>query len=167
MNILIILGFKLLPNNKMSQILINRLDKGAKLFKNISKKYNNIIVSGGRVEKRSSHSEAYLMKKYLIHTHNIPKHVILTESNSIDTIENAVYCMRILQQIKHITSIDIVSSKFHIKRVRAIFSFYLQKYKQYTQYIYSNNALYGQALITRNKNEKKYLTLFLQDFGTV
>ena len=60
---MIILGFKLLPNNKMSKILKRRLDKGALLFKNKHKNYNKIIVSGGIVEKKSYHSEAYMMKQ--------------------------------------------------------------------------------------------------------
>ena len=62
MSVLIILGYKLYGDNNMTDVLKNRLDKGAKMFN--TGKYNNIIVSGGRVEKKCKHTQAYVMKDY-------------------------------------------------------------------------------------------------------
>ena len=75
-NLLVVLGHKLAPNNKMHEILVKRLNKAVVFYRDYS--INNIIVSGGIVGNKTTCSEAYMMKKYLIEN-GVPKHVIYTE----------------------------------------------------------------------------------------
>ena len=86
MNILIILGNKLLKGGKMDDILLNRLKKSIDIYE--KKKYNFIIVSGGKVQKDSDYSESYIMKKFLL-KNNIPTNIIIEEDKSIDTVSIA------------------------------------------------------------------------------
>ena len=158
MNILIILGFKLQPNNRLTPTLMERLKKAHQLFS--TGKYDKIIVSGGKVQTNSTRTEAYMMKRYLTLWYGIKESYILTESKSKDTIENAQYCLTMLNKIKNIKSITVLSSKFHIKRVKYIFNYYLQPYKKILSYTRSNNKMSLQERIMRTKNEKKYIQRF-------
>jgi vancomycin permeability regulator SanA len=141
MNILIILGNKLLKGGKMDDILLNRLKKSIDIYE--KKKYNFIIVSGGKVQKDSDYSESYIMKKFLL-KNNIPPNIIIEEDQSIDTIQNSFKCLNIINKIENINQINILSSEFHIERVKAIFN---KNYKNYKlKYIQSNNGIYGETL---------------------
>ena len=159
MNILIILGHKLEPNNRLTPILMERLKKGNQLFS--TGKYDKIIVSGGKVQTKSTRTEAYMMKQYLTLWFGIKEKYILTERRSEDTIQNAQFCLTILKKIKNLKSITIISSKVHITRVKYIFNHYLQSYKKLLKYVYSNNKMPLKNLMIRTKNEKKYLQQFL------
>ena len=61
MNVIIVLGEKLPKTQTISTILENRLKKTLEVYTNDS----IVIVSGGRVETKNKHTEAYEMKKYL------------------------------------------------------------------------------------------------------
>tara|TARA_X000000368_G_C22812092_1_gene615130 strand:+ start:122 stop:601 length:480 start_codon:yes stop_codon:yes gene_type:complete len=134
MKILIILGYKLLPEGKISKILKNRLDKAGEL--NNKNNYDIIIVSGGNVEKKTMFSESNLMKKYLIDTFNIDNNMIIEEMNSTDTNQNAIETQKIVSNINKITNITILSSNFHINRVEKVFTYYYKN--EYTLYFVSS-----------------------------
>jgi len=120
MTIIIILGHKILENGSMSDSLIERLKMGKSLYKN----KDTIILTGGRVQKKTKHTEAYLMKKYLLRENKIPSENIITEPKAMNTTENAINSYKILKKIKNIAkcNIIIISSLFHIKRVKYIFN---------------------------------------------
>ena len=61
MKIILILGNKLLSSGKMTKILKERLDSGIKHYK----KNDIFLVSGGNIANLS-HTEAYVMKKYIL-----------------------------------------------------------------------------------------------------
>ena len=155
MYILIILGNKLLDEGKIDEILIERLNKGITMY-NIEK-YDLIIVSGGNVQENSVFSESYVMKNYLL-KYYIPKNKIIEENKSMDTIQNSLKCLNIVNKFKNIKQINILSSEFHIERVKAVFNHYFYKYN--LKYIKSNNIISGEILKKKIKNEKKYLSLF-------
>lgn len=71
-------------------------------------------------------SEAIQMKKYLINTYNIEKNKIIEDNLSQDTIENSKNCLKIIEKMKNISEIIVVSSEFHIKRVEHIFTYFLK-----------------------------------------
>jgi len=153
MNILIILGEKLLKNGEMNTNLINRLEKGYEKY--TENKYNLIIVCGGFVEKEASISESYAMKKYLINK-KIPSKIVKEENISTTTIENATESLKILKEIKYIKNVNVISSEFHIKRVKNIFKkIYDNNYN--LKFISSKNGIYGKELNTIKEKEKIYL----------
>lgn len=111
MKIIIILGYKLLKNGNMSNILIKRLNKAIKIYKE-----NDIfVVSGGKAQK-TLHTEAYMMKKYIENI--IPKAKIISESKSKSTKENIKYIDPIINQFKQ--KKFIITSKNHRDRVKNI-----------------------------------------------
>ena len=149
MNIIIILGNKLQKDGEMDKVLINRLDRGIKLFD----KDKYIIVSGGKVQD-CKHTESYQMKRYLENI--IPSDKIITEARSKNTIENARMCLSIIQDLGNVKNITVISSKFHIRRVRKIFNHH---FKRKITYIGSADGIKGKVLENRRNNEIKYYNL--------
>lgn len=123
-NVFVILGNKLKKNSKISNILKYRLDKGIEKYK----KKDIIIVCGGNISNQK-HTEAYVMKKYLI-KRNIPEKSILKESKSISTKENIKFLSTIILKEK-ISKFSIISSKTHIPIVKNIVNnlLFYDKYK--------------------------------------
>ena len=157
MNIVIILGDKLKNNGEISSILKQRLNKFLEI-KNLKK--TKIIVSGGKTQQKALHTEAYMMKKYLIDVGNIAKTDIICENKSKDTIDNAMETLKIVEKINNIKSIIIITSKFHIKRTKHIFNYYYESYKNKIKYIYSKNGLNKDQTKIKTNKEKKYLNVF-------
>jgi len=164
MKILIILGSKLLESDKISDILKNRLDKAVSLHE--LNKYNMIIVTGGNVEKSTILTEATVMKKYLIYNHNINPKIILEEKISIDTNENAIETFKIISNglsINNVTinNVTIVTSNFHKKRVKCVFTHYFQNKFN----LIFEGSIDGIPYSNIKKvyiNEKKYLKRFIE-----
>lgn len=111
MKIIVILGYKLLKNGNMSNILIQRLNKAIKLYK----KNDIFLVSGGKNQK-TTHTESYMMKKYIENI--LPNAEIITESNSKTTIENIKYINSIISLFK--CKKILITSKNHVERVKKI-----------------------------------------------
>ena len=141
-DVIVVLGYKLGKNNRMSPILRNRLEKCIKYYKN----GNKIILCGGKLSE-SSKSEAEVMKDWLI-KNNISKDDIILEKKSKDTIENIGNLKKILNN-KNIKSINLITSNWHMKRTKLIVNKILPKVK--VNYIVSN---YGNSN-NRQKIEKK------------
>tara|TARA_B110000908_G_C10264915_1_gene462807 strand:+ start:1256 stop:1756 length:501 start_codon:yes stop_codon:yes gene_type:complete len=159
MNLLIILGSKLLKEGGISNILKNRLDKAAFLYK--INKYNMIIVTGGNVEKSTILTEATAMKKYLTYNYNINPKIILEEKISIDTNENAIETFKIISNNLSIDNVTIVTSNFHIKRVKCVFTHYFQN-KFNLIFEGSTNGIPHSNIEKVYINEKKCLERFIE-----
>lgn len=113
-NIYIILGHKLKKNSNISKTLKSRLDKGVEKYK----KGDIIIVCGGNNAK-VQHTEAYVMKKYLINEGNIPTFSILTENKSLSTEENIINLSKIISG-ENFKRFSIITSESHIPKVKKI-----------------------------------------------
>ena len=153
MNFIIVLGNKLLPNGDLSQILINRLDKTYELYN--AGKYDYIIVSGGKIDN-SKYTEASQMKQYLIGL-KIPTNKIIKEERSRDTIENAVECQKIIDNLD-VQEITVITSDFHLERVKHVFNDFFQHVK----YVSSNNGIDKEFLQKSILNEKICLGNYLK-----
>jgi len=111
MKIILILGNRLSKSGKMTEILRGRLDKGIKNYN----KNDIFLVSGGNIAK-AKHTEAYMMKKYLLK--KLPNARIITESKSISTKENIKFSKNILKNYK--CEVLLVTSKNHLKKVNKL-----------------------------------------------
>ena len=118
-NIYVILGHKLKKNSKITKTLKERLDKAIKKYK----KGDIVIVCGGNNAK-VQHTEAYVMKKYLIKEGNIPTFSILTENKSLSTEENIINLSKIISG-ENFKKFSIITSDSHIPKVKKI----IKKYK--------------------------------------
>ena len=116
MKYIVVLGEKLLTHDKMSAILKNRLDVCLQHYQ----EGDVVIVCGGNVcgKPRCRHSEAYVMRKYLV-SKGIKSNLIILENQSKNTIENIQYLNKICYD-KKIKKLTIVTSHWHQARVRHI-----------------------------------------------
>lgn len=121
--IIIVLGHKL-KTNFIHPELKGRMDKAIKIYQNIlnpeTKKNTVFILSGGKTQKKIQFSEAEVMMEYC-KNNKIHINEIIKESKSLDTIGNAVFTRKIVDDLKGTSKIFVVSSCYHMNRVRFIF----------------------------------------------
>jgi hypothetical protein len=113
----VILGYKLNKNNKIHPILKKRLD----LFIKKYKKGDKVIVTGGNTNN-NTHTEAYMMAKYIKENTDIIKKDITLENKSLDTIQNILFTFKILKK-KNIRKFTIISSIWHLNRIKKIIDY--------------------------------------------
>ena len=112
----VIFGFKLNKNNKIHPILKKRLDFFIKKYK----KGDKVILSGGNPNK-NTHSEAFIMAKYIKSHLNINKNEIMLENRSLNTQDNVIYILKIANKF-NINSFSLITSSWHLKRVKTLFN---------------------------------------------
>ena len=95
-----------------------------------------ILCTGGIFQKGQKIPIANLMKEYLIER-GVPKNDILTETKSVETVENIKFAFSILKQrdffknLKNTEQLRLVfiSEPHHLRRIEIIARAYLAKYK--------------------------------------
>ncbi len=125
-----------IPNNQLTNyditiifggpdMIPTRVNQAIKLYK--QKKISKILVTGGigYFNKDKINTEADTMKEYLI-KNKIPSKDILIENKSRSTKENIIYSFNLLKEKYDIskTTILLISSDYHIKRCKILFSKY-------------------------------------------
>lgn len=112
----VIFGYKLNKNNKIHSILKKRLDFFIKKYR----KGDKVILTGGKVN--NTHTQAYIMSKYIKKHTTIEKKQILLENKSLNTIENVIYSFKLLKKA-NINKFTIISSKWHLNRIKKIIDY--------------------------------------------
>ena len=112
-NVLIVLGCGPKPDGRPSPIMLTRARKAAQLYK--KNNYSKVILTGG---PSRGIPESEIMKVILLK--HIPQKRIITEKNSLSTVQNAVFCWEILKDKKP-KNITIATSKYHLFRAKYIF----------------------------------------------
>jgi len=120
---LIILGNPSKKEGTPSVILKSRLDIAIRYYLNGTVK--NIITTGKA--NYNEFEEAEVQKQYLVNN-NIPENIIIKESESSSTPDNALFAFRLVKTLG-IDNIAIVTSHFHKKRSQFIFSYYFKDFK--------------------------------------
>ncbi len=118
MRVAIVLGNKLEDDCSPGYALIARLDKAYTMYQ--SKAIDKIICSWWylfMLNIKPAKTEAEVMKSYLMDKW-IARWDIITEDKSMDTVWNLYYCSLILDKISNISSIVIISSSFHLPRIK-------------------------------------------------
>jgi uncharacterized SAM-binding protein YcdF (DUF218 family) len=110
---------------------------GDRLFQTLSMyhkhRVNKICITGGSGSiSHPNHREAIYIKEYL-ETIQVPDSNIISESNSKNTYENAVFTKHILDSMQFKGSVLLVTSSFHMRRSLAIFE--KAGYKNITPFI--------------------------------
>ena len=136
----VIFGYKLNKNNKIHPILKKRLD----LFISKYKKGDKVILSGGNTNK-NTHTQAYIMSKYIRKYIDINKNHILLENKSLNTIENVIFSFKIFKK-QNIRKITIISSIWHLDRIKKIID-YVSERSLKVEYLCS------EKIIPENKKE--------------
>lgn len=112
---IVTLGYRLNADGSMAQPLLERLELTRRLA--IRSPNSLIIVTGGLAV--AGNTEAQLMKRWLI-KNGIESGRIIQEDQAVNTIENTLYTLAIIQQeaIMHIT---LVSASIHVHRSHILF----------------------------------------------
>jgi uncharacterized SAM-binding protein YcdF (DUF218 family) len=125
LKILVVLGSPNSPEGKLSLVSHSRLDRCIEQYKPGIK----IICTGGWGAhfNTSKYAHASLAKDYLMEN-GIPHEVFLENALSENTVDDAVKVKEIISNLNPV-SITIISSDFHIERVKLIFEEILNAYK--------------------------------------
>lgn len=156
-HVFVTLGLKLKKNGELQQKAIKRLQVTLKAFN--SNKSSYIIVSGGNPEKKVT--EAKAMKIWL-QKHGVPKNKIIEENTSKNTIENALYSMRIINK-KSFESVTLITSDTHMRRAYILFKNIDSKnilHSNLVSYTTTNSRIYSNQERKAIKNNLKRMNLY-------
>lgn len=143
--IIIVLGS---PNNEkgeLGQLAIDRLNTGIALYRNYPD-YKILCTGGfGKHFNQTKQPHAYYAKLYLME-HGVAQNDVLEFALSANTVEDATKSCQIIRRY-HPESIMVVTSDFHMPRVRFIF-----------ERVYSGSLIsYVEAASQLAKDEKSRL----------
>ncbi|MEK6935023.1 MAG: YdcF family protein [Nanoarchaeota archaeon] len=120
---IIVLPYLTLPNGLPSEENQDRLDKAIELFK---KGNIDFFIVCGKNDHNSKQpiTHAKSMEDYAI-SKGIPESVILKEEKSVDTVGHPIFIKNEIIKQRNWKKLIVVSSDYHIQRVKKIFDFIL------------------------------------------
>lgn len=124
-DVIIVLGNPATAEGLPGETMIQRVSKGVELFQQGVAPY--IIFTGGAAANEFVESD---VEQQLAINLGVPSDRIFTEGYSTNTYENAYYAVRVMDE-HGFKSAAIVSSDFHLKRARGIFSNYDIEFKTF------------------------------------
>ncbi len=124
--ILVVLGSPNSPNGELSTIAKDRLNFCQKTYQNNMM----ILCTGGWGDhfNVAIESHAFYLKKYLLEK-GIPENCFLEFALSVNTVDDAVKIKEIISSLDNI-HLTIVTSDYHLERVKLIFNEVLKIYKK-------------------------------------
>ena len=122
----VVLGYAL-KNGEMADELIGRCDAAAACARAFPDSI--LVCSGGATGSNNpeNHTEAGLMKAYLVETHGIAPERIFTDELAMTTAENARYTLEILRE-QDIETMTIVTSDYHQLRGQTLYNAMAARY---------------------------------------
>ena len=124
----VVLGYEL-KNGKMTQELMGRCDAAAAAAKAFPDSI--LVCSGGATGANNpeKHTEARLMKKYLVNACGIAPERVFLDEEALTTTENAINTFAILRA-RGIETITIVTSTYHQRWGQVLYNAMAAKYRQ-------------------------------------
>tara|TARA_Y100000310_G_C20627864_1_gene786965 strand:- start:173 stop:676 length:504 start_codon:yes stop_codon:yes gene_type:complete len=123
MKVIICLGRDFLKPENIKQNE-SRAKKAAELYlQNVAQK---IILSGGFYSRKDLSEAEFLAR--ICRKEGVPQKDLILEEKSKETIENAQYCLEIMNK-KKFDSAVIITSNFHLRRTKYIFNQIMNKRK--------------------------------------
>jgi|Deesub1362A_J573_1020465.scaffolds.fasta_scaffold10065_1 uncharacterized SAM-binding protein YcdF (DUF218 family) len=114
--------------------LKGRVEVGIGIFKDKFAEY--LILSGGKTNPSIPLSESEVMRDYAIML-GVSSEVIIIEQNSMDTIGNAYFTRKIIDELG-CSDIYVVTSCYHVNRAKFIFEMcYGKDYNMFFSYCFS------------------------------
>ena len=129
----IVLGYRL-KDGEMTRELKGRCKAAAAAARSFPESV--LICTGGVTGSNnpSRHSEAGMMKKYLIRSCGVDEARIRTDPDALSTLANAWNSFRILQSEGEIHEVTLVTSTYHMKWAREIFRTIAAVFREETGY---------------------------------
>jgi len=119
--IIIVLGNWMDKSGQLNKESCSRLDLAIDVFR--KNKYSFIITSGWDYRDDCNIAIADAMKSYVINNSDISHKLILTETNSRDTVGDAVFTKINIVKKNSLNNLLIVTSDYHVSRAHKIFSY--------------------------------------------
>jgi uncharacterized SAM-binding protein YcdF (DUF218 family) len=123
--IIAVLAGEIWHDNSLKEITKERVDLGILTWQKTLESF--LVMSGSwslLLDKKPDTTEAEAMKEYAV-KNGVDEKSILTEKESKDTIGNAYYLKTCFLSPNKITDLIVITSDFHIERVKYIFKFVL------------------------------------------
>ena len=129
---IVVLGYELL-DGQMQPELMGRCDTAAAMAKSFPETI--LVCSGGATGQNNPdrHTEAGLMKAYLVETCGLDASRIFIDEKAMTTAENAVNTLEILRQ-NGVRSMTIVTSAYHQRWGQALYNLMAELYRQQHDY---------------------------------
>ena len=155
--VLIVLGSLNSPSGKLSDISKSRLNYCANLYK----KGNFVLCTGGWGDhfNTSPHSHASYAKQYLL-KNGVSEDDFLDFALSGHTVDDAVKIKPIIAKLEDI-KLTIITSNYHLNRVKLIFNEILKGYSM--DFVGVNSNLPKEEFDTAVAHEQKAVASILQN----
>ena len=122
---LIVLSNHMNKNGDLNSESRLRADKAAEIYKQNNE--SKIITCGWAYRADSQIKISEAMKSYLVNFHDIPSNDILLEPKSRDTVGDAVFTRKFIEDKFNFSKLAIITSFFHLNRAKYIFKFIYDK----------------------------------------
>ena len=159
-SIIIVLGNLMDKLGQLNKESRSRLDLAADIFRR--NKYSFIITCGWDYRADSNIALANAMKSYLVNNSHISHELILTETNSRDTVGDAIFSKINVIKRKGLYNLLIVTSDYHVLRAQKIFSYIYGE--QYIVKVIGSKTIKKQKI---SELEKKSLDVFHKTFSGI
>jgi len=120
-SIIIALGNFMDESGQLNKETCSRLDLAIDVF--YKNKHALIITSGWDYDAEYKIAIADAMKSYIVNNSHIQDELVLTETNSRDTVGDAIFTKINIIKKKSIDDLLIVTSDYHVSRAYKIFSY--------------------------------------------
>ena len=126
-SIIIVLGNFMDESGQLNKESCSRLDLAIDVFR--KNKHSFIVTCGWDYFTEYNIAIADAMKSYIVNNSHISHELVLTETNSRDTVGDAIFTKINIIKKKSINNLLIVTSDYHVSRTDKIFSYiYGEKY---------------------------------------
>ncbi len=115
----IVLGSKL-TSDGVREELQGKVETGISVFRSEGAKY--LVMTGGFTNHEISQSEAEAMRTYAIEK-GVKAESIILEERAQDTVGNGYFTRLIVDSIKDVSKVYIVTSCYHMQRAEYIFNY--------------------------------------------
>lgn len=158
-DIVLVLGNLMSRNGELNEETTLRVDKAFEIF--IDSQAGSIITCGWAYRTDTGLSIASAMRNYLVNKHGLDKKFILIQDKSRDTVGDAYFARVLYSDPMVYKSIAVVTSAYHVERVREIFNFI------FSDSVKVNVIGVGSFESDMLESEKKSLDIFREMFRGV
>ena len=159
-SIIIVLGNYMDESGQLNKESCSRLDLAIDVFR--KNKHAFIITSGWDYYAEYNIAIADAMKSYIVNNSLISHELVLTETNSRDTVGDAIFTKINIIKKKSMNNLLIVTSDYHVSRTHKIFSYIYGE--QYIVKVIGSNTTKKQEL---SELEDKSLNVFYKTFNGI
>ena len=159
-SIIIVLGNFMDESGQLNKESCSRLDLAIDLFR--KNKHAFIITSGWDYYTEYNITIADAMKSYIVKNSHISDELVLTETNSRDTVGDAIFTKINIVKKMSMNNLLIVTSDYHVSRVDKIFSYIYGE--QYIVKVIGSKTTKKKEL---SELEDKSLNVFYKTFNGI